>query len=87
MEPYSLIGTLIVGLIAGWIVGMIKIGKGFGLVGNLIIGVLGAFVGWAIFFYGLGIAGGGWIWSIFSAVIGAFVLLFLVKFLRQKGVI
>jgi uncharacterized membrane protein YeaQ/YmgE (transglycosylase-associated protein family) len=87
MEPYGLLGTLIVGLIAGWIVGMIKMGRGFGLVGNLIIGVLGAFVGWGIFYYGLGIVGGGWIWSIVSAVIGAFVLLFLLKVLRQKGVL
>jgi uncharacterized membrane protein YeaQ/YmgE (transglycosylase-associated protein family) len=87
MEPYGLIGTLIVGLIAGWIVGMLKTGRGYGLVGNLVIGVLGAFVGWGIFTYGLGMGPGGWIWSIVSAVIGAFVLLFLLKVLRQKGVL
>jgi uncharacterized membrane protein YeaQ/YmgE (transglycosylase-associated protein family) len=48
--------------------------------------VLGSFVGWGIFSF-LGVGGGGILWSIFSAVVGAFVLLFLLKVLRQQGVL
>ena len=51
LTAQSLIVFLLVGLIAGWIAGLIKTGRGFGLVGNLIIGCLGAFVG--VFLFGI----------------------------------
>src|SRR6266516_1170817 len=45
LEPQSLIVWLVIGLIAGWLAGQIVKGYGFGLVGNLVIGVVGAFIG------------------------------------------
>ncbi len=54
MEGVSLIGFLVVGLIAGWLGGKIMRGGGFGFFGNLIVGVVGAFLG-GILFNALGI--------------------------------
>ncbi len=48
---------LLVGLVAGWLAGQIMKGKGFGLVGNLVIGVIGAFIGRYVFRL-LGLAAG-----------------------------
>ncbi len=45
LEPQSLIVWLVIGLIAGWLAGQIVKGYGFGLVGNLVVGVVGAFIG------------------------------------------
>ena len=41
----SLIVILVVGLIAGWLAGQIMRGSGYGLIGDLIIGIIGAFIG------------------------------------------
>jgi uncharacterized membrane protein YeaQ/YmgE (transglycosylase-associated protein family) len=45
----SLIWTMVAGLIAGWVVGELRKGEGFGLVGNLFVGIIGAFVGGLVF--------------------------------------
>ena len=45
MEGQSLIVFLIIGLIAGWLAGQIMKGSGFGIIGDLIVGVIGAFIG------------------------------------------
>ena len=81
----SIVYTLLIGLIAGWIAGLIKTGKGFGLVGNLIIGVLGAFIGGFLYSV-LPLPGLGVIGTIAYAVVGALILLFLLGILRKKGV-
>jgi uncharacterized membrane protein YeaQ/YmgE (transglycosylase-associated protein family) len=74
---------LIVGLIAGWLAGTLVKGGGFGLVGDLIVGVVGAFVGGFLFStFGVS-AGGGLIGSIVVATIGAVVLLFLVRLIKR----
>jgi uncharacterized membrane protein YeaQ/YmgE (transglycosylase-associated protein family) len=57
-------------------------GKGFGLIGNLIVGVIGAFIGGFVF-QQLGIAAGGLIGSLITAVIGAVVLLFIVGLVKK----
>jgi uncharacterized membrane protein YeaQ/YmgE (transglycosylase-associated protein family) len=85
LSVQSLIIFLLVGILAGWIAGMIKTGHGFGLLGNMIIGCLGAFVG--VFLFGvLGIAPITIPGEIVAAVVGALVLLFLLQLLRQKGI-
>ena len=49
MDMQSLLITLIIGAIAGWLAGMVVKGFGFGLLGNIVIGIIGAFVGsWAL---------------------------------------
>ena len=45
MSSESLLVILFVGLVAGWLAGQIVQGTGFGLIGDLIIGILGAFIG------------------------------------------
>jgi uncharacterized membrane protein YeaQ/YmgE (transglycosylase-associated protein family) len=79
----NLLWFLIVGLVAGWLAGTLVKGGGFGLVGDLIVGVVGAFVGGFLFStFGVS-AGGGLIGSIVVATIGAVVLLFLVRLIKR----
>jgi uncharacterized membrane protein YeaQ/YmgE (transglycosylase-associated protein family) len=82
MEGVSLIGFLIVGLIAGWLGGKIMRGGGFGFVGNLVVGVVGAFVG-GFLFSTLGITSFGIIGALLTATIGAVVLLFVVGLIKR----
>ena len=79
----SLIYFLLLGAIAGWLAGKIMKGGGFGVIGNIVVGVLGAVIGgWA--FGALGIsAGGGLLGALVTAVIGAVILLFLVGLIKK----
>lgn len=79
----SIIYFLIIGLIAGWLAGQIMKGKGFGLVGNLIVGCVGALLGGYLFQL-LGIAGGGLIASLIAAVVGAIILLWIIGLVKKK---
>ncbi len=68
----------IIGAIAGWLAGLIMKGKGSGLLMNMLIGIVGAFIGgWAFSF--LGLTSSGFIGSLVTAVFGAVILLFIVK--------
>lgn len=74
---------LVVGLIAGWLAGVLVKGGGFGVVGDLAMGVLGAFLG-GFLFRSLGIgAGGGLLGSIIVATIGAVVLILLLRLVKR----
>jgi len=78
----SLIWFLVIGLIAGWLAGLIMKGGGFGLLGDLVVGVIGSFLGRWIF--GLvGIMAGGFIGSVVCATIGAIVLVLLVRLVKR----
>jgi uncharacterized membrane protein YeaQ/YmgE (transglycosylase-associated protein family) len=80
----GIIGSLIIGAIAGWLAGLIMKGSGFGILGNIIVGVLGAFVGGRLFGL-LGIsAESKLIGSLVTALVGAVVLLFIVGLLSKK---
>lgn len=68
---------IILGAVAGWLAGMIMKGKGFGWIGNIVVGVIGAVLGGWLFSF-LGIAGGGLIVSLVTALVGAVILLFIV---------
>lgn len=79
----NFIWFLIVGLVAGWLAGVLVKGGGFGLIGDLVVGVIGAFLG-GFLFTSLGVsAGGGLLGAIVVATIGAVVLLFLVRLLKR----
>jgi uncharacterized membrane protein YeaQ/YmgE (transglycosylase-associated protein family) len=83
MEPTSLIGFLLIGAVAGWLAGLLMRGGGFGLLGNIVVGIIGAFVGGFLFgMVGIS-AGGGMIGSLVTAVIGAAVLLFVVGLFKK----
>lgn len=79
----NLIWFLVVGLIAGWLAGVLVKGGGFGLLGDLVVGVVGAFIGGFLFsFLGLS-SDGGLIGSIVVATIGAVVLLVIVRVIKR----
>ena len=83
MDAQSLIIFLIVGAIAGWLAGQIMRGGGFGLVGDIIVGIIGAFLA-GLLFPRLGLhIGSGLLGAIISATIGACILLFLVRLVRR----
>ena len=82
---YNLIFVLIVGLVAGWLAGKIMKGKGFGLVGDLIVGVVGAVIGnWIFIMLGFSVYGNGLVGSILVALIGALILLFAVRMFKKR---
>jgi uncharacterized membrane protein YeaQ/YmgE (transglycosylase-associated protein family) len=75
----GLITIILVGIVAGWLAGQIMRGGGFGLVGDLIVGVIGAFFGdWQFPRLGLHL-GVGVIAQIISAAVGAIILLFIIR--------
>lgn len=79
----GLISFLIVGLIAGWAAGKLMKGSGFGLLGNLLVGVIGAFVG-GILFWVLGLTAHNLIGQIVTATVGAIIALFIAAKLKNK---
>lgn len=84
MSMESLLTILLIGAIAGWLAGLIVKGYGFGLLGNIIVGIIGAFVGtWLLAKLGVSL-GGGLAGSIINAVIGAVVVLFLLGLIRRR---
>lgn len=72
---------LLIGLAAGWIAGQIM-KSGFGLVGNLIVGVVGAFIGGWVF-KSLNIMGGGLVITLVAAVVGAVILLWIIGLVKK----
>ena len=77
-----LLWFLIIGVVAGWLAGQLMRGGGYGLIGDLVIGVIGAFLGgWLL--GALGIVAGGLIGSLVTATIGAVVLLFLIRLIKR----
>jgi uncharacterized membrane protein YeaQ/YmgE (transglycosylase-associated protein family) len=80
----SLIWFLIIGAIAGWLAGLVMKGRGFGLLGDIIIGIIGAFLGGWLFGK-LGVSfGGGLAGSLIVAFLGAVILLFLVRLIKRS---
>jgi uncharacterized membrane protein YeaQ/YmgE (transglycosylase-associated protein family) len=75
----SLVVILIVGVVAGWLAGQIVAGGGFGLIGDLVVGIVGAFIGdWLLPRLGVHL-GVGIVSLIVSAAIGAIVLLLILR--------
>jgi uncharacterized membrane protein YeaQ/YmgE (transglycosylase-associated protein family) len=74
---------LIIGAIAGWLAGVVVKGGGFGLVGDIVVGIIGAVVA-GYLFPTLGISlGGGIIGAIIAAAIGAVIILVIVKLIKR----
>jgi len=81
----SLIVILFVGLVAGWLAGKIVRGTGFGIIGDIIVGILGALVA-TFLFPKLGIhIGSGLLSEIIYSAIGAVILLLVVRLVRTGG--
>lgn len=83
MTLESLIIFLLIGAVAGWLAGLIVKGFGFGLVGNILIGIIGAFIA-GYLFPALNVSlGAGIIASILHATIGAVLLLLVVRVIKR----
>ena len=74
---------LLIGLVAGWLAGQVMKGGGFGVVGDLVVGVIGALLGgWLFGLLGV-FLGGGLFGSLIVATIGAVVFLFLLRLIKK----
>ncbi len=76
-DERGLIGWIIIGLIAGWLAGKIARGEGYGCVTDVILGLVGSLLGGWIFVK-LGIFGGGFLYSLAAATLGAIILVSIV---------
>lgn len=85
MTATGLIIFLLIGAVAGWLAGLIVRGFGFGLLGNIVVGIVGAFLaGWLLPMLGVGFSmGNPIVTSIVYAMIGAIVLLVLIGLIRR----
>ncbi len=82
MSLSSFLIFIILGALAGWISGLLTKGTGFGAVGNIIVGIIGAFLG--NFAFGLlGIVAFGLIGRLVFAVVGALIFIWLLRFVRK----
>jgi uncharacterized membrane protein YeaQ/YmgE (transglycosylase-associated protein family) len=80
---HGLIAWLVIGALAGWLSGKIVDGSGFGLIIDIVVGIVGAFIGgWLAGALGISI-GGGFVASIIVAIIGAVILLFVLRLFKR----
>ena len=79
------IGYIIIGAIAGWIAGKLVDGGGQGILMNIVIGVIGALIGGFLLSFFLNTAGGGWWFTLFTAILGSVILLWLVGLVRNRS--
>jgi len=73
---------LVVGLVAGWLTGQLMKGSGYGVIGDIILGIIGAFVG-GFLFRSVGVAAYGMLGAIIVATIGSMVLVAVSRVLRR----
>jgi uncharacterized membrane protein YeaQ/YmgE (transglycosylase-associated protein family) len=85
MTVEILVIWLIIGAVAGWLAGFIVKGYGFGLIGNIVVGIVGAFVGgWLFSYFGIAI-GAGLVPAIVAATSGAVVILVLLGLVHRAA--
>ena len=83
MDVQALIIWLVVGAIAGWLAGMVVKGGGYGLIGDIVVGILGGlFAGWLLPQVGI-VIGSGIIAAIIDAFIGAVILLIVLRLIKR----
>lgn len=79
----SILILLVIGAVAGWLAGVVVKGGGFGLVGDIVVGIVGALVA-GFLFPALGIhLGSGIIGTIIAAAIGAIIFLVIIKLIKR----
>lgn len=83
MDHLGIFWTIVIGILAGWLSGKIMRGRGFGLIRDLILGVVGALVG-GFLFGAIGLSATGKIGHLLMATAGAIVLLFGLRLVRGK---
>ena len=85
LEPGGLLAWLLVGLVAGFLAGQVMQGGGYGILGDIVMGIIGAFVGGLLFSFLMPGSSAGLIGSIVVAFIGAVVLIALVRALPGRS--
>ncbi len=76
--------TLLIGTVAGWLGSVLYKGSGLGLIGNIIVGIAGSFLGyWLLGKLGISL-GSGWIAAVLTGAIGAVIILFLLNLIIKK---
>jgi uncharacterized membrane protein YeaQ/YmgE (transglycosylase-associated protein family) len=87
MEAQSIIIILVLGAVAGWLAGMVFQGGGLGLIGNIVVGIIGGFIGyWLLPKLGVHInTGTSWLNYVLTAAIGAVVLLALINIIFGRN--
>ncbi|ABB31445.1 Transglycosylase-associated protein [Geobacter metallireducens RCH3] len=78
----SILWFLLIGIAAGWLAGQLMRGGGFGLAGDLIVGVIGALLGGFLFGL-LGLSAYGMLGQLVTATVGAIVLLFVLRLIKR----
>ena len=73
---------ILIGLVAGWLAGVIMKGGGYGVVGDIVVGVIGALIGGWLFTK-MGVASVGLLGAIIVATIGAIILIFLLRLIKR----
>lgn len=73
---------IVIGLIAGWLAGILVKGGGFGVLGDIVVGILGAVIGGYIF-GAVGIGGWGLLGGVLVATVGAILLIFVLRLIRR----
>lgn len=81
----ELLYFLLIGALAGWLGGQLMKGRGFGLIGNIIVGIVGGFLGGWLFQTLEVSAGGGMIGSLITSLVGAVALLFVVGLFKKAS--
>jgi len=83
MDSHSIIAWIVIGAVAGWLAGVLVKGGGFGLLGDIVVGIIGAFIGgWLAGVLHIHV-GSGWISTIITAAVGAAVLLLVLRLVRR----
>lgn len=82
----SIIYILIIGAVSGWLAGQIMKGGGYGLLGNIILGIVGSLVGgWVLGLLGVSLhIGSALVTTIVQSVIGAIVVIFVAGLFKGK---
>jgi uncharacterized membrane protein YeaQ/YmgE (transglycosylase-associated protein family) len=83
MSGMGLILFILIGLAAGWLAGQIVKGGGYGVIGDIIVGVIGALIGGFLFQRSGAFAGSGLLGSLIVATIGAVILLFVLRLIKK----
>jgi uncharacterized membrane protein YeaQ/YmgE (transglycosylase-associated protein family) len=76
---------LLIGLCAGWLAGKVVKGSGFGLLGDLLVGVIGALIG-GFLFGKMGVSTPGLLGELLAATVGAIILLLILRFIHNRPV-
>jgi uncharacterized membrane protein YeaQ/YmgE (transglycosylase-associated protein family) len=85
LAPGGILAWLLVGLIAGWLAGQFMKGSGYGIAGDIVVGIVGAFVGGLLFSLLMPGSSAGLLGSIIVAFIGAVILIALIRALPGRS--